>query len=249
MFMFLLANQLMEDWFESFVGSLGKLWRLHRRRLTPDIRDAFAQLLLEVRVEYLPTDYLDTQSNIARARYDVRGITELLKQIASRQGQPLAGASGVQTNSKDNVRKVLLLDELVERSSPTTVQDAGSASLASSTCASNFVGTWVPIPLRGTRVDEERGNEVRALKKDISDLQVHIQRVTDSHQSEISGLQGKLKDCAHLIVDAQNQLESNTRAMLDNIRQISASGREAQSSSMPGETHHPSELPTHQPRI
>ena len=235
----------MEAWFESFVGSLGKLWRLHRRRLTPGIRDAFAQLLLEVRLEYLPADYLDTQSNVARARYDVRGITELLKQIAGRQGQPLEGASKLQINPKGNIRKVLLLDELVGQPSRITEQIAGTASKASSTCTSNFVGTWVPLPLQRDCVDKERGKEVRALKRDIGDLQVQIQRMTDSHQSEVSGLQGKLQNCARLMADTRNQIERNAEAMLVNIVEISARARDAQA----GEANRPSELPTHQPSI
>ena len=83
----------MEIWFESMVGTLGKLWRVNRRRLSPEVKDAFASLLLAIRLEYLPDLCLDTSSNIGRARYDVRGISELLRHIATRQnGDGMASA-------------------------------------------------------------------------------------------------------------------------------------------------------------
>ena len=74
----------MERWFETMAGCLGKTWRTNRRRLKPPIRDAFAALLLEVRLEYLPDAYIDGVSNVGRARSDIRGIAELLKHVADR---------------------------------------------------------------------------------------------------------------------------------------------------------------------
>ena len=75
---------LMEDWYHAFVGSIGKLWRLNRRRLRPGVRDAFAQLLLEIRIDYLPDEHLDSVSNIGHSRYDIRGVTELMGYVADR---------------------------------------------------------------------------------------------------------------------------------------------------------------------
>ena len=43
-----------------------------------------AEFLLELRLVILPDHALDSTSNIGRARYDVRGISELLRHLASR---------------------------------------------------------------------------------------------------------------------------------------------------------------------
>ena len=79
----------MEPWFEIMVGCLGKVWRTNRRRLKPHVKDAFAALLLEVRLDYLPDVYLDTASNIGRSRCDIRGVTELLRHVAARPAPPI----------------------------------------------------------------------------------------------------------------------------------------------------------------
>ena len=65
-------------------AALGPLWKRHRRALPPSVRTAFAELLLQIRLVVLPAEYLDSKSAIGRARYDVRGITELLTLVAGR---------------------------------------------------------------------------------------------------------------------------------------------------------------------
>ena len=52
--------------------------------MPPDVRTAFVELLLQLRLVVLPADYLDTESAIGRARYDVRGIAELLAHVAGK---------------------------------------------------------------------------------------------------------------------------------------------------------------------
>ena len=75
----------MEIWFELFAGTLGKLWRQNRRKLKPGVRGAFAQLLLEVRAELLPTTSPDAQPHIGRVKLDMRGVTELLNHTTNRK--------------------------------------------------------------------------------------------------------------------------------------------------------------------
>lgn len=83
----------MEIWFESFAGSLGKLWRQNRRKLKPGIRGAFAQLLLEVRAEMLPTTCPSIPSGQGQAKLDVRGIPKVLQHIKNRQDTCAPGSS------------------------------------------------------------------------------------------------------------------------------------------------------------
>ena len=70
-------------------GTVGKMWKRHRRAFPPSVRDSMACLLLELRLFVLPAPHLDVSSNIGCARYDVRGIAEMLKHIAT---QPEASA-------------------------------------------------------------------------------------------------------------------------------------------------------------
>jgi len=83
----------MEPWYEAMVGCLGKVWRTNRRRLKPHVKDAFAALLLEIRLEYLPEVYLDNASNIGRSRCDIRGVTELLRHVAARPAAPIVDSA------------------------------------------------------------------------------------------------------------------------------------------------------------
>ena len=78
------------------------------------------------------------------------------------------------------------------------------------------------IPLQGPLGVDEKDNAVRALHKDIGDLQVQVQRMTESHQSEVSGLQGKLKHIGEMMADAQNQIESNRNQIDSNARSVLA---------------------------
>ena len=63
--------------------------------------------------------------------------------------------------------------------------------------------------------------------------------------AKFSGLQSKLKDCARLMADAQQQVESNAKDVLVNIMGISTSAREAQA----GAIDRPSEPPPYQPNV
>ena len=66
-------------------GQLGKVWKLSRKKLPPSAKSLFAELLLDLRLHILPADILDAAGNIGRARYDIRGITELLQHVANRR--------------------------------------------------------------------------------------------------------------------------------------------------------------------
>eukprot|EP00972_Heterocapsa_arctica_P024109 3552672-Heterocapsa_arctica.AAC.1 len=68
----------------SLLGHLGGSGRRTAGSYPPNARQAFAGLLLEMRLLILPDSMLDAKSNIGRVRYDVRGITELLSVVAAR---------------------------------------------------------------------------------------------------------------------------------------------------------------------
>ena len=72
-------------------GAMGKLWKRHRRAMPPSVRQSWADTLLALRLIILPDKFLDASSSIGRARYDIRGVSELLKYIASRD-QSLASS-------------------------------------------------------------------------------------------------------------------------------------------------------------
>ena len=63
-------------------GSLGRLWKMHRRKLPPEIRHAFVELLLSVRRELLPLPGLSIDANLDRSRYDVRRVVDLFVGLA-----------------------------------------------------------------------------------------------------------------------------------------------------------------------
>ena len=63
---------------------IGPVWRRNRKRLPPEVRNLFAELLLALRLHIMPVAILDDSTNIGRSRYDVRGISELLRHLAVR---------------------------------------------------------------------------------------------------------------------------------------------------------------------
>ena len=201
----------MEIWFESFVGSLGKLWRQNRRRLTPGIRDAFAQLLLEVRLEFLPAAHLDLQSNIGRARFDVRGITELLKHIASRQGPP------TQCRSYNKTPKVVRFETHVVQPCATASKYSANTSSGSPSSAYELVGAWAPLPDHTVRVDDRRSQEVITLKRDIGYLQAEVDRMTANHHNEMANLRHKLQDSEHVITQGMNTLTAQMAEQAESL--------------------------------
>ena len=82
---------MVDDRLFLLAGTLGKLWRKHRRILPPEIRNSYAQLLLDFRVSFLPSENDDLKPQIERSRYDIRGITDLFQIVAERQhDEPVA---------------------------------------------------------------------------------------------------------------------------------------------------------------
>ena len=65
-------------------GKLGPIWKRFRKKLPPIVRDQFAELLLELRHFVVPSELLSPTAAIGSSRYDIRGITELLKYISIR---------------------------------------------------------------------------------------------------------------------------------------------------------------------
>ena len=79
-------------------GSVGKLWRRHRRELPSDVKDAMASLLLELRLHIFSPDDLD-ESCVGRARCDIRGVKELLCHLAVRGEMKEVRATSASTST------------------------------------------------------------------------------------------------------------------------------------------------------
>eukprot|EP00972_Heterocapsa_arctica_P063067 9305532-Heterocapsa_arctica.AAC.1 len=62
------------DDYVRLAGLLGRHWRSLRNRVSPDIKNAWASLLLELRYELLPLEGLSADKNIERSRYDIRQL-------------------------------------------------------------------------------------------------------------------------------------------------------------------------------
>ena len=173
----------MESWGHALSGSLGKLWRQNRRRLTPSIRKAFAELLLEIRVEFLPPKYLDKESSIGHAKNDPRGITELLKQISARDEDILT--------AMDTALKNL------------TAQDRASTS------ESNPFAT-----------PDRQSLEIKSLKRDISNLQADVVRMTATHHNQMSNLRCKLQDSADVISQSMSTFKAQVAQQADCLAKV-----------------------------
>ena len=169
-------------------GIVGRAWKAHRRHLPSECKDLMAQLLLGLRAHIF--------ADLPSSRYDIRNVTSLLKDLAT---------VPVVQNSVPPTQQPCLLTPLPLSLSLKKIVTFGATVIHE------------VIPLQSVRSDEARDNQVKALKNDIGDLQTQIQRMCDSHRSEVSGLQGKLKDVAQLMADAQHQIESNARTMLATV--------------------------------
>ena len=146
-------------------GIVGRAWKAHRRHLPSDCKDLMAELLLGLRAHIF--------TDLPSSRYDIRNVTSLLKDLAT--------------------------VPLVHDSAPVTQQPSLLTPLQRSPAPKKMVTFGATViqefsPLQCVRSDEVQGNEVTALKKDICDLQTKVQRMSDSHRSDVSCLQGKLQD-------------------------------------------------------
>ena len=81
-FCIVFAEVFNADACHKLAGSLGKIWRKHRRSLPADIKGAFAELLLACRLHILPKDIGDATSQISHARYDIRCLSDLFVRLA-----------------------------------------------------------------------------------------------------------------------------------------------------------------------
>ena len=177
-------------------GIVGRAWKAHRRHLPSDCKDLMAELLLGLR-GHIFTD-------LPSSRYDIRNVTSLLKDLAT---VPAVHESVPLT------QQPYLLTPVQRPPAPRKTVTFG-ATVIQEFC-----------PSQRARSDEGQGNEVTALRKDIGDLQTKIQRMSDSHQSDVCRLKGKLKDVSQLLADSQSQIESNSRTLLDAFASFSVRTR------------------------
>ena len=105
---------------------LQRVWRQRRRDLPPDVRDLIAETLLALRIYVLPDTMLDAAGAIGRSRYDIRGISEMLKHLATRD-EWCSGAG---------IAPVIMQPRV-----------APSAAMSSDpfTTVFDFIGTWKPL--------------------------------------------------------------------------------------------------------
>ena len=67
-------------------SKVGPAWKRCRRSIPPSVKCKFAELLFELRLFVLPRDVV-AASAIGEARYDVRGLVELMVELAKRPSQ------------------------------------------------------------------------------------------------------------------------------------------------------------------
>ena len=72
------------DEYVRLAGHIGKHWQHLRNRVSPDIKNAWATLLLEIRHELLPCDGFSVSQNLNRSRYDIRMLATFLREVAVR---------------------------------------------------------------------------------------------------------------------------------------------------------------------
>ena len=122
---------MVSDEFFSVAGSLGRLWKKNRRILPAEVRNSFAQLLLDIRIELLPLGMHDAGVEISRSRYEIRNLADLFRRLASRDAA---------VSKPDQVSGVC------DPSSTTTTQIcSGLVSSDPLTCPLDFVGAWLPL--------------------------------------------------------------------------------------------------------
>jgi len=141
--------------------------------LPPDVKDALASLLLELRLHILPECHLSAESSIARSRYDVRGVTELLKFLAQSQNQW----------TQHVVDKRVLTP---------CVSTQTAVSSDPCTTALSFGGAWeptceVPAATRSTAASD-RDEEVQAIKSEIDGLSTKLQEMAAQTTNAFSTL-------------------------------------------------------------
>jgi len=192
-------------------GALGKTWKRFRRRRWPgQLKNLMLGTLLELRLHIAPTQDAAIANVCVQKAPDVDSTMQDPYEsndddnanddndCNSDKADEVASSIGSHSESRNIARKVITF---------------GGAEIHEFT-PPQHVGTV-----------EVRDNVVGDLKRDIGDLQIQIQRMTDSHRSEVSGLRGKLKDVAQLMADAHNQIESNGRTMLTTLASSSACPR------------------------
>ena len=103
----------------SITGTIGKIWRRHRRRKWPHgLKDTLATLLLELRVAIAPSLEKDVVAQVWESPGDVRGLVQFLAAVAQRKSPgevccdtTLGKGSG---KGKGNVNKTVSFNENVE---------------------------------------------------------------------------------------------------------------------------------------
>ena len=107
-------------------GAIGRVWRQRRRDLPPDVRDLIAETLLALRIYVLPDTMLDAAGAIGRSRYDIRGISEMLKHLATRD----------EWCSGDGIAPLIMQPR---------VAPSAAVSADPFTTVFDFIGTWKPL--------------------------------------------------------------------------------------------------------
>ena len=94
------GSELSVDEIFLITGSLGKLWRGHRRRKWPgDTKDAFAGLLLGLRDVLMPKMDAGCVKCIHESRSDIRGIAQFLAAVA-RRGETVKQGSTIKNSRR-----------------------------------------------------------------------------------------------------------------------------------------------------
>ena len=157
--------------------SLGKLWRIHRRQLPRDLQELFLDLLLECRNSIVPGASCSMAANLREAKTDVADMLLLCQALAARQPQVNEVSDEVAPTTHGQLRRVTF----GENSIHTFLVD-DDVDMAEHSAEGNCSGL--------------RALELKCLRQDMDNLQAVIERMTASHQTEITNLKSQLQCCS-----------------------------------------------------
>ena len=146
-------------------NSLGKIWRKGRRRWSTELRGLFAEILLHLREKLIPIAGLLAAEAIGQSRHDIRGLADLFKCLAIRNGK---GTGTVLSLDSELAQATLDTDGGVFASVPSL--RAVAAPFVPASCQNvdhvYSPGVWVPDGLGGLTQLLEQSAQINAATDD-----------------------------------------------------------------------------------
>jgi len=195
-------------------GGVGKLWRKHRRKLPPEVRTGMAEFLLLLRLHVVPEEQLCAVDSIGKARYDIRGIAELFKFLAVRNG----GSEHSSSRPTDVDRKSTAAGTRVVsfKDEPTIYRYSADGKRAAS---------QHELELHKEKIRVQTEDEKAALKREIALQDERIKELQRSVAVDLDSLKTSLK--VNLLNEMKESMDATKEAMLAELRMVNASMVEA----------------------